>query len=70
MFPHNALAHSSNDTTNFQRVDGRFTALGCMDHDLSLKGGDGPEEVTFKCRAQHLCQLPDRTRIASRLVLV
>ena len=48
----------------------RFTALGFVAHDLSLEGGDGIEEVTFKWRAQNLCQLPDYTRFAGRLVLV
>ena len=60
MFSHTTLAHSSNDTTYFQRVDGRFTALGFVDHDLSLEGGDGIEELTFKWRAQNLCQLPGK----------
>ena len=69
MFLHTTLAHPSNNTTDFQRVTDRFAALGFIDHDLSLEGGDGVEEVTFKERAQNLCQLPDYTRFAGRLVL-
>ena len=67
MFPHIALAHSSNDTTNFQRIADGFT--GIVD-DLSLKSGDAVEEITSKRRAQNLRQLPDYTRFARRLVLV
>ena len=51
MFPHAALAHSSDDTTNFQRVADRFTALGFVDHDLSLEGGVGIEEVMACARS-------------------
>ena len=64
MFPHTSLSHSSNDTTNLQRSADRFTALGFIDRDLSLK------VVTFKRSAQNLRQLPDHARFASRLVLV
>ena len=70
VFPLSFLAHSSNDKTNFERVADRFTALCFIDHDLSLEGGDGVEEVSFERRAQNLCQLPGYTRFASRLVLV
>ena len=70
MFPHAVLAHSSDARTNFQRVADRFTALGFVDHDLSLEGGVGIEEVTFKRRPQDLCQVPDYARFASQLVLV
>ena len=48
----------------------RLTALGFIDHDISLKDGDGIKEVTFKRRAQNLCQLPNHTRFAGRLVLI
>ena len=52
------------------RVADRFVALGFIDHDLSLQGGDGVEEVTFERHAQNLRHLRDYTRFARRLVLV
>ena len=70
MFRHDTLAHSSNDTTDFQRVADRFLALGFIDHDFSLEGGDGVEEVTFERHAHNLRQLPDYTRFPRRLVFV
>ena len=70
MFPHAALAHSSNETTNFQGITDRLAALSFIDHDLPLESGDGIKEVTVKRRAQNLCQLPIHNRFAGRLVLV
>ena len=70
MFPHTVLAHTSNDATNLQRITDRLAALGFIDHDLPLESGDGIKEVTIKRRAQNLCQLPNNTRFAGRLILV
>ena len=47
MFPHAPLAHSNDGRKDFQRVADRFRALGFVDHDLSLEGGVGIEEVTL-----------------------
>ena len=70
MFSHTVLAHSSNDATNVQGITDRLAALSFVDHDLPLESGNGIKEVTVKQRAQNLCQLPDHTRFAGRLVLV
>ena len=69
-FSHTVLAQSSNDATNFQGITDRLAALSFVDHDLPLDSGDGIKEVTVKRRAQNLCQLPEHTRFAGRLVLV
>ena len=37
---------------------------------LSLESGDGIKEVSFKRHAQNLCQIPNHTRFAGRLVFV
>ena len=58
------------DTTKFQRVTNCLAALGFIDHDLSLNSGDGMKEVSFKRRTQNLCQLPNHSRFAGRLLLV
>ena len=70
MVSHTVLALSSNDATNFQGITDRLAALSFVDHDLPLESGKGSKEVTVKRRAQNLCQLPDHTRFAGRLVLV
>ena len=70
MFCHAVLAHTGNDATNFQGIADRFAALSFVDHALPLESGKSIKEVTFKWRAQNLCQLPDHTRFAGRLVLV
>ena len=70
VFFHTVLAHTGNDATNFQGITDRLAALSFEDHDLPLESGDGIKEVTVKRRSQNLCQLPDHTRFAGRLVLV
>ena len=70
MFFHAVLAHSGNDATNFQGITDGLAALIFIDHDLRLESGDGIEEVTVTRRAQNLCQLPNHTRFAGRLILV
>ena len=70
MFFHAVLARTGNDATNFQGITDRLTALSFVDHDLPLESGKSIEEVTVQRRAQNLCQLPDYTRFAGRLVPV
>ena len=70
MFSHTVLAHTGNDATNLQGITDRLAALSFVDHDLPLESGKGIMEVTYKRRAQNLCQRPDHSRFAGRLLLV
>ena len=69
MFFHAVLARTGNDA-NFQAIADRLAALSFVDHGLPLESGKSSKELTIQRRTQNLCQLPDHTRFAGRLVLV